>query len=212
MNQPLKRCYTFGEFRLDGAERQLLRNGTAISLAPKVFDTLQLLVENSGHLVEKDEFMKQLWPDTFVSEEALTRNISILRKALGESSDSQSFIATVPTRGYRFVAAVEKVNSGGTQLPGQHVAATAEQRPDGHRAAALPIDGAKAGPPKSSHTPAAPISPSWRRRIAFIALVLGVGSLAGLVTFYVLSPVPIPRVIRQCSSRIPAGLILGRAW
>jgi len=111
MNQAFKRCYVFGDFRLDGAERRLLRAGTPISLPPKILDTLLLLVENAGHLVEKDEFMKQLWPGTFVGEDALARNISILRKTLGESSDSQSFIATVPTRGYRFVAIVEELQA-----------------------------------------------------------------------------------------------------
>src|SRR5271168_2363952 len=110
MNQALTNSYAFGDFVLRGAERQLLRQGTPVPLAPKVFDTLQVLLENSGHLVEKDKFMRQLWPDTFVGEDALARNISILRKALGESSDSQSFIATVPTRGYRFVAPVQKLS------------------------------------------------------------------------------------------------------
>jgi len=116
MNEAFKSCYVFGDFRLDGAERRLLRSGAPIPLPPKILDTLLLLVENAGHLVEKDEFMKQLWPGTFVGEDALARNISILRKALGESSDSQSFIATVPTRGYRFVAPVQKVN--GSDLGG----------------------------------------------------------------------------------------------
>ena len=197
MNQPFKSCYVFGEFRLDGAERRLLRNGAVISLAPKVFDTLLLLVENSGHLVEKDEFMKQLWPDTFVSEEALTRNISILRKALGESTDSQAFIATVPTRGYRFVAAVEKVSSGGAESSAEPVATEEKRQLGGRRAVMVPMDAETRGAPETAQAPAAASSPSWRRRIAFMASVLGVGSIAGLITFYGLSPTPVPRVIRS---------------
>lgn len=129
MNHAFKGCYVFGEFRLDGAERRLLRNEAPISLPPKILDTLLLLVENAGHLVEKDEFMKLLWPSTFVGEDALARNISILRKTLGESSDSQSLIATVPTRGYRFVAAVRKVPRGDREPAGRITPAT-ETAPD----------------------------------------------------------------------------------
>lgn len=196
MNQPLKSCYVFGEFRLEEAERLLLRNGLVISLAPKVFDTLLLLVEKSGHLVEKDEFMKQLWPDTFVGEDALVRNISILRKAMGESSESQAFIATVPTRGYRFVAVVEMVNSGGMQSASEHIVTTGEQRPGEQKSVAPAIDRRKASPQENSQASASAVSHTWRRRIAFIGLVLGVGSLAGLATFFSLSPAPVPRVIR----------------
>ena len=197
MNQPFKRCYVFGDFRVDGAERRLLRGGAVISLAPKVFDTLLLLVENSGHLVEKDEFMKQLWPDTFVGEDALVRNISILRKVLGESRDSQAFIATVPTRGYRFVAAVEKVNSGSVQFLSERPATKQEQQHDEHSAVARPADVERASARDGSPTPEVAVLPKWRRRIAFFASVLGVGSLAGLATFYLLSPSPVPRVIRS---------------
>src|ERR1700756_2409780 len=108
MNQPRFLQYRFADFSLDVAERRLLRCGVPIPLAPRVFDTLALLLKNSGHLVEKEEFMKQLWPDTFVGDDALARNISILRKVLGGSSDSQSVIATVPKKGYRFVAKVTR--------------------------------------------------------------------------------------------------------
>ncbi|HEX4543446.1 MAG TPA: winged helix-turn-helix domain-containing protein [Candidatus Acidoferrum sp.] len=188
MNQAFRTCYVFGEFCLDSAERRLVRGATPISITPKIFDTLLLLVENAGHLVEKDEFMKQLWPGTFVGEDALARNISILRKTLGESNDSQSFIATVPTRGYRFVAPVEKANLG------EDVATREEQQPDGNRAIALPTDGEKAIPQESSQAAVAAISRPLRRRIALIAAVLAVGSFAGLVTFYVLSPGRVPSV------------------
>src|SRR5215469_2823028 len=106
MSQPTLPRYRFGEYCLDAGERRLHRRGVEISLAPKVFDTLLLLVENPGHLIEKEEFMRRLWPDIFVGDDALARNISILRKVLGGSSDSQSAIATVPKKGYRFVAEV----------------------------------------------------------------------------------------------------------
>ena len=102
--EPL-RLYEFGPFRLDPAERKLLRGNEIVVLTPKAFDTLHLLVRNSGHLLEKDELIKMLWPDTFVEEGSLSNNIFLLRKALGEDP---AFIETVPRRGYRFVGAVRQ--------------------------------------------------------------------------------------------------------
>jgi TolB-like protein/DNA-binding winged helix-turn-helix (wHTH) protein/Tfp pilus assembly protein PilF len=98
--------YEFGPFRLNPAEHQLLRDGRAVPLTPKVFDVLRLLVENSGHMLEKDELMKAVWPDSFVEEGNLTRNISTLRAVLGEHAQDHQYIETVPKRGYRFVAEV----------------------------------------------------------------------------------------------------------
>ena len=97
------RLYEFGPFRLDPTERTLLRGSEIVPLTPKAFDTLLLLVRNSGHVLEKDEMIRALWPDTFVEEGSLSNNIFLLRKALGENP---AFIETVPRRGYRFVGAV----------------------------------------------------------------------------------------------------------
>jgi DNA-binding response OmpR family regulator len=74
--------YEFGPFRLEPAERKLWRRNEVVVLTPKAFDTLVLLVRNSGHLLEKDELIRALWPDSFVEEGNLTNNISLLRKAL----------------------------------------------------------------------------------------------------------------------------------
>ena len=98
--------YEFGRFRLSTAERVLLRQGELVPLTPKVFDILLALVENGGRLVEKDDLMKRVWPDTFVEEGNLTQNISLLRKALGDGIAGQQFIETIPRRGYRFVTPV----------------------------------------------------------------------------------------------------------
>src|SRR4030095_9836209 len=76
-----------------------------------VFETLLVLVENSGHVVDKAELYKQVWQDAFVEETNLTKNVSILRKILGEGYGERSFIETVPKRGYRFVAPVRKSGS-----------------------------------------------------------------------------------------------------
>lgn len=105
------RVYQFGPFRLDPLERLLIRDGSPIQLTPKLFDTLLLLVENSGHLLSKDELMKKLWPDSFVEEVNLSQNVSRLRKIL-EQTPSQTFIATIPGQGYRFVADVQEISDG----------------------------------------------------------------------------------------------------
>jgi DNA-binding winged helix-turn-helix (wHTH) protein/TolB-like protein/Flp pilus assembly protein TadD len=101
-----KHVYRFGAFRLDATDRLLYREGEFVALAPKVFDTLLLLVTNSGQVLGKDEMMKHLWPDTFVEEGTLAQYISLLRKALG---DSATWIENHPRRGYRFTALVEEI-------------------------------------------------------------------------------------------------------
>ncbi len=106
--------YEFGPFFLIPSERQLLRDNQAIPLSGKSFDLLVVLVENSGRLVEKDELMKRVWPNSFVEEANLSVNMTTLRRALGEGADHQ-YIQTVPGHGYRFVAEVkERWRNGGT--------------------------------------------------------------------------------------------------
>jgi Tol biopolymer transport system component/DNA-binding winged helix-turn-helix (wHTH) protein len=122
-----KQLYEFGPFRLDASERLLTRAGTPVQLPPKVFDTLLVLVERSGHILEKDEFIKILWPDTFVEEGSLTRNISYLRKALGEGEAGQSYIETIPRRGYRFIAPVKAVLANGDA---PHLKVEEEHKPE----------------------------------------------------------------------------------
>jgi DNA-binding winged helix-turn-helix (wHTH) protein/tetratricopeptide (TPR) repeat protein len=102
-------CYEFGPFRVDPLERQLLRNGKVVPLRPKVFDILLLLVENSGHILTKDDVMRRVWSNTVVEEGNIARNISTLRSALGEDSKKHQYIETIPWRGYRFVASVKEV-------------------------------------------------------------------------------------------------------
>src|SRR5437773_12100618 len=104
-----KHLYEFGPFRLDPAERLLLRNGQTVSLAPKAFDTLLLLVRNSGHLLTKDELMKHLWPETFVEEVNLAQNISAIRRALDDKNGGVHYIETVAKGGYRFTAETRKI-------------------------------------------------------------------------------------------------------
>lgn len=96
--------YEFGPFRLDAKGHMLFRGDKPVSLPPKAIDTLLLLVENAGSVVDKSEILKRVWKDAFVEEGSLTRAISLLRKSLGETD--QEYIATISKRGYRFVARV----------------------------------------------------------------------------------------------------------
>ncbi len=111
MSENPKHFYEFGEFRLDPFERRLLRGGRVIPLTPKAFETLCLLVENGGHLLEKNRLMEMLWADAFVEEGNLADNISKIRQALGDSRKEPKFIETVSGRGYRFIAKVEKIEA-----------------------------------------------------------------------------------------------------
>ena len=108
MSEPPKPAFEFGPFSLDPGKRLLLRNGAAVPLAPKVLETLLVLVENRDRVLSKDELLDQVWGGASVEEGGLTRNVSILRKTLGEKPDDHQFIVTVPGRGYRFVAAVKE--------------------------------------------------------------------------------------------------------
>ena len=111
-----KNSYEFGDFRVDSVERVLMRGGELVPLTPKVFDILLLLVENNGHVVEKETLLKEIWPGTFVEEGSLTQNISVLRKVLGDTGSGRQFIQTIPRRGYRFVGRVDQVIDNGDEL------------------------------------------------------------------------------------------------
>ncbi len=101
--------YVFGDFRLDALERVLFNGKKPVSLTPKAFDTLLVLVENSGRVITTEDLMSRVWPDSFVESNNLAQNISILRKLLG--SDGTKYIETIPKRGYRFSVEVQETGS-----------------------------------------------------------------------------------------------------
>jgi TolB-like protein/DNA-binding winged helix-turn-helix (wHTH) protein/Tfp pilus assembly protein PilF len=103
-----KHLYGFGSYRLDALERVLLRDGQPITLPPKDLETLLVLVERAGHIVEKEELLEEVWPGVFVEEGNLARHIFNLRQVLGDTADGRKYIETIPRRGYRFVAAVHE--------------------------------------------------------------------------------------------------------
>lgn len=153
MSSQVKDLYEFGPFRIDSRERLLSRHGKPIAVTPKAFDTLLVLVQNSGHLLLKEELMKAIWPDSFVEEVNLSQSISTLRRALGDTAQDGRYIATVPGKGYRFVADVKSVTPP-----------EAEQ-------ASLPVE---------ERSPIA-VKPtrSWR----FPATIAGTVALAGIMVF-----------------------------
>ena len=116
--------YEFGPFRLDRTEHQLLRNGERVPLTPKALSTLLVLVSRRGRILEKEELMHEVWPDTFVEEGGLARNISVLRKALDDTSDAPRYIETIPKIGYRFVADVKEVPEANSEFVVERYAKT----------------------------------------------------------------------------------------
>ena len=109
--------YEFANFRLLPQEKQLVCDHRSVKLQPKVFDTLLLLVENHGRLVDKDNFLKELWPDTFVEEATLAHCVSELRRTLRTESDGIEFIETVAKRGYRFLVPVKMTELSAPDMP-----------------------------------------------------------------------------------------------
>jgi DNA-binding winged helix-turn-helix (wHTH) protein/TolB-like protein/Tfp pilus assembly protein PilF len=103
--------YEFGPFRLDPAAHVLLRGGEAVSLPPKAFDTLLVLVRQRGKLLAKEELLNAVWPDSYVEENNLNQYVSMLRKVLCENGSGSKYIETIPRLGYRFVAEVEEIGA-----------------------------------------------------------------------------------------------------
>jgi len=103
---PAGPVFEFGPFRFESGNHLLLRGSEIIQLAPKAIDTLRVLLERRGSVVNKEELIDRLWPDTSVESANLSQNIYLLRRALGEGSHDQTYIETIPKRGYRFVATV----------------------------------------------------------------------------------------------------------
>jgi TolB-like protein/DNA-binding winged helix-turn-helix (wHTH) protein/thioredoxin-like negative regulator of GroEL len=156
--------YEFGPFRVDSVKRLLLREGTPVALTPKAFETLLVFIQTRGQVLGKDELMQRVWPDTVVEENNLAQSISALRKALGEGPHENRYIATVPGRGYRFVAGVTEVG------PAESEGSLPEQ------AAVNPDDVAARTDPS-----AAPLSHSSKAHRGTAALALAALAVAALV-------------------------------
>ncbi len=98
------RTHRFGPFTFDAGQRLLYRDGGLVPLMPKTADLLAALLERRGQVVGKEDLLRLVWPDAHVEETGLARNISLLRKALGDEGPDSRYIETIPKRGYRFLA------------------------------------------------------------------------------------------------------------
>jgi Tol biopolymer transport system component/DNA-binding winged helix-turn-helix (wHTH) protein len=103
------RGYAFGPFVVDPVKRRLWREGHLVPISSKTFDVLVMLLEHRNHIVSKDELLNRVWPNTSVNENNLTRQISSVRRALGQRPDQHDYVVTVPGQGYRFVATVQEL-------------------------------------------------------------------------------------------------------
>jgi TolB-like protein/DNA-binding winged helix-turn-helix (wHTH) protein/Tfp pilus assembly protein PilF len=187
--------YEFGSFRLDTEAKLFLKGNRPVPLNPKTFELLVMLVRRSGRLIEKEELLRELWPDSFVEESNLTQNIYLLRKALGEDVSGNVYIKTVPRRGYRFVAEVRAVREGPENAARNEPDVALDESPVTQTPA--PLEELAQEPPTEarrglslalpSAAPPAPTMPGQtrsRRLRAFVLAAVIVSSLAAAFVFF----------------------------
>jgi DNA-binding winged helix-turn-helix (wHTH) protein/tetratricopeptide (TPR) repeat protein len=174
--------FEFGGYQLNVGDRTLTHDGKVISLAPKVFDTLAILVENHGKILSKQDLMSALWPDAFVEESNLTQNIYVLRRVLGRGSGNDGLIENVPRRGYRVACEVHVVNPS------------------------APVDRGVEVPPSTS-TPADSLRPKPSRFTSAVRWAVGLASAAVVIAagvFFVTSNIKEP--VRAAASAEPEAI------
>jgi Tol biopolymer transport system component/DNA-binding winged helix-turn-helix (wHTH) protein len=199
MSQSVRHLYEFGPFRLDATERLLLRNEQHVPLTPKAFETLLVLVEHGGHVIDKDELMKKVWPNTFVEEVNLAKNVSSLRKILG-GERSEHYIETIPKRGYRFTAGVKEVWEDGVPVVTERDIVSLHNTGDAQKASSAEdsLNGKSVSESAELLTPQSPVTKSTRpqsllTRLSLPMVFLTLGAGAALVFwFLLLRPTPQP--------------------
>ncbi|HKP69296.1 MAG TPA: transcriptional regulator, partial [Pyrinomonadaceae bacterium] len=175
MNREANNLYVFGEFRLDPAEQVLRRGTQPVPLAPRVFETLRILVERHGHVVSKTELIDAVWADTFVEESNLTQNIYTLRRILRTDDNESNLIETVPRRGYRFAAVVTIVErTDGGPEPFRDAYAVPDRESDPY----------EIEPRNEAKIPASRPSSLPMLGLGIAVLLLGTIALAGVAFFY----------------------------
>jgi DNA-binding winged helix-turn-helix (wHTH) protein/TolB-like protein len=173
--------YEFPPFVLDTTRRLLLREAQPVTLTPKTYDALRVLVESRGRFLSKAELLQSLWPNSFVEESNLTQQISTVRKALGERPGEDRYILTVPGRGYRFVAEVRKREDFSKPVPSPDVTALLEtEKIVTGKMVASPADAVVAGIEKAPP----PAKPQRFQRRAVLVSLLAVVLLAFGYTVY----------------------------
>lgn len=177
MNSPTTRFYEFGPYTVDTHKRMLLRAGEHVPLTPKAFDTLLALVQHAGQVLQKEELIEILWPDSFVEEGNLSYNISLLRKALGESPSDHRYIITIPGRGYRFGA---EVREGDDDTPNLLLARYKKQTV----VISDRVEGDAVNQERKG-LPAATVSSTARRNLLFAGVAVVIFALGAAALYYV---------------------------
>jgi Tol biopolymer transport system component/DNA-binding winged helix-turn-helix (wHTH) protein len=199
MQLDVKPIYEFGPFQLNVADRRLQRAESVVLLTPKLFELLLFLLENSGRAISKDEFLTKVWPDSFVSEENLSRHILTLRKTLNAENGESKYIETLPRFGYRFTESVTRLLPADEPVPSVRAPGLVEDWPD---SLAAPLGELRqtgreempgSRPPTEANNesrfptksaadklevspPFMPVVRKSRQRLALVLLLVGVGS------------------------------------
>ena len=156
--------YAFGPFVVDSVKRRLWRDGRLVPITSKTFDVLIVLLEHRDHIVSKDELLNRVWPNTAVNENNLARQISSLRRALGQRPDQHDFVVTIPGHGYRFVATVQSLTDAPPELRGRdvhlHVPPEPSMEGEDSRAGVESLCEGSVAPVGGA--PGSPTGPTWR--------------------------------------------------
>ena len=204
MHQANRHYYEFGPYRLETNERVLERDGQFVPLTPKAFETLLVLVESGGHILDKEELLRKIWPDTFVEEVSLAKKVSILRKVLGED-EGHHYIETIPRRGYRFVAEVREVwqDNAGAAKPG----AAGQEPPEVVNGNSLPAQVELTKAPSAGNQVSS--RAAFTNRWGWVTAVLAVGVIAGWGLWQWLSRSTVPAA-KPALNAIPLTSYQGR--
>ena len=170
--------YEFDKFRLNPAEQLLLCDDKPVPLTPKAFQILCVLLQSKGRLLDKDDLIKRVWPNSFVEEANLSVNISALRKALGDTPNGQKFIATVPKRGYRFVMPVREI----------HGVSQTETKPEDLIGASEPALSGDGGAPVQTEA----ATPSRTTSVASRAIGIGLALALVVLIYFAYRRHPVP--------------------
>jgi Tol biopolymer transport system component/DNA-binding winged helix-turn-helix (wHTH) protein len=187
MIKPVAHSYQFGPFRLYPAKRLLTRDNLPVTLASKAFDTLLALVEGRGRVLDKDDLMRQIWPNSVVEENNLAQHIAALRKTLGESKDTRPYIVTVPGRGYQFVAPVQELwDDTDLEMEKRGVVIDEEANRNTKAGCEPRILDTEETPPHSSSTatPKSPWSRVLSRKNAIVAFAIIAVSAAAALSYF----------------------------
>ena len=188
-----KVLYEFGPFRVDPDKQVLLRENQPISVTPKTFETLLILIRRSREDVSKDALMSELWPDSFVEESNLKQNIFMLRKALGDTPENRNYIVTLPGKGYRFAAEVRTITQDGedvivasrSQMVVEHVSSAPTATLAGESTAQLECEKLS-----EAHTKSAGLAPKWVWIVAWVVVL----AVAAFLVFWWTRPPAVPVV------------------